>query len=946
ALEVESEITGATDAIRTAEARIAEYRERIAGIETAIEHQRGRSRDLEEEVARHRRQLTALGVRAGDLEQQLQQTDEAVAAFDAQRQQVGQQLGDQERRLTDLTAQLDALRGQSEQHRNVHVEKMRLAARWGNEVSALAAQVDAAAATLARNQQRLAEIDVLRQTTQADLSQLGLREQELALNLEQRTQELEIARSRLAEQRRQQSRQVEELNDLRQRHSGAVERAAVLDELEQRLEGVDAGVKELLSRARQSPGGPWRAVRGLVAEMLQANVEMAPLIDAALGEIAQFLVVDAGPEFFSHLERESYSFQGRVGFLALHAAEWGDRRTAADKTQLDSRPGVLGRADRFVETSAEFASLAQRLLESTWIVERLAHAVELAQDAGPSASFVTLAGEVVRADGAVTAGPRQTAIGLVSRRSELRALRQQIQEFERRIAQSAAVVEETAGQVEEQEARLQSRAVEHQRALDAVAEQRERLALVRDRQVELDAQHHDLTAETAAVRSQHAAASEAQSRASAELKSAEAQVAEIEAALSELTANIAQLDNRRADHERQAMATRVELAKSEERLANLQAQLRQLQRDQQERQRVIEDSRAQLAECQRRIEQSSVDILAAESQVAELYLHKEGFAADAVAWVNRREELRSSKAQLAEQVQSLRAAARRLEEQLHQQELSANEVRHERKAMADRLRDDYGIEIGDLALPSAEPASREAVDQEIEDLRRKVHHMGSVNLDALEELDQLEARHGSLAAQYQDLSNAKGSLEQIINKINADSRRLFSDTLEVVRGHFQTLFRKLFGGGQADIVLEEGIDILDSGIEIVARPPGKEPRSISLLSGGEKTLTCVALLLSIFRSRPSPFCVLDEVDAALDEANIERFAAVLQEFLAWTQFIVVTHSKKTMTCANTLYGVTMQESGVSKRVSVRFDDISDTGEFRWAEPDGEGEPAEGDTQAA
>ena len=126
-------------------------------------------------------------------------------------------------------------------------------------------------------------------------------------------------------------------------------------------------------------------------------------------------------------------------------------------------------------------------------------------------------------------------------------------------------------------------------------------------------------------------------------------------------------------------------------------------------------------------------------------------------------------------------------------------------------------------------------------------------------------------------------------------------------------------------MLDEGADILESGIEIIARPPGKEPRNISLLSGGEKTLTCVALLLAIFQYRPSPFCVLDEVDAALDEANIERFVTVLQEFLAWTQFIVITHSKKTMTCATTLYGVTMQESGVSKRVSVRFDDVSDDG---------------------
>ncbi|MCG8586324.1 MAG: AAA family ATPase, partial [Pirellulales bacterium] len=170
---------------------------------------------------------------------------------------------------------------------------------------------------------------------------------------------------------------------------------------------------------------------------------------------------------------------------------------------------------------------------------------------------------------------------------------------------------------------------------------------------------------------------------------------------------------------------------------------------------------------------------------------------------------------------------------------------------------------------------------------------------------------------------------------------------------FQELFRKLFGGGQADIITDDHEDILESGIEIIARPPGKEPRNISLLSGGEKTLTCIALLLAIFRSRPSPFCVLDEVDAALDEANIGRFIDVLNEFTSWTQFIVVTHSKKTMTAANTLYGVTMQESGISKRVSVRFEDVTDDGHIIEREGMTEDEPdddaaesSDDETQAA
>ena len=208
--------------------------------------------------------------------------------------------------------------------------------------------------------------------------------------------------------------------------------------------------------------------------------------------------------------------------------------------------------------------------------------------------------------------------------------------------------------------------------------------------------------------------------------------------------------------------------------------------------------------------------------------------------------------------------------------------------------------------------------------------MGAVNQEALDELESLESRFGTLSTQYRDLVEAKASLERIIQRINADSRQLFLMTLETVRGHFQELFRRLFGGGEANIVVDEAEDVLEGGIEIVARPPGKEACSISLLSGGEKTLTCVALLLAVFRSKPSPFCVLDEVDAALDEANIGRFIDVLREFLSFTQFVVITHSKKTMSGADTLYGVTMEESGVSKRVSVRFEDVSEDGHIRPA----------------
>jgi chromosome segregation protein len=315
------------------------------------------------------------------------------------------------------------------------------------------------------------------------------------------------------------------------------------------------------------------------------------------------------------------------------------------------------------------------------------------------------------------------------------------------------------------------------------------------------------------------------------------------------------------------------------------------------------------------------------SELALLYLGKEALARQASEAIQRRRELNAQRSELAAAQDKLRRRLRNLEEDQHRLELAAGEIQHERNTLAERLHEDYGIEISKIsdAQTPEEQQQRAEAEAEIADLRNRINRIGAVNLDALEEIDDLQPRYDALSGQYRDLTAAKESLERIIQKINADSRRLFLETLEAIRGNFQQLYRRAFGGGRADLVLEEGSDVLECGIDILATPPGKPSFNNSLLSGGEKALTAVALLLAIFQFRPSPFCILDEVDAPFDEANIGRFINVLTDFLDWTKFVVVTHSKKTMTAATTIYGVTMQESGVSKRVSVRFEDVSEDG---------------------
>ncbi len=948
ALELETAMAEIDTQIRAREAQIAENRERLAALESTIDHERSYARDLEGQAARHRQQLTSLTVRVGDVEGQMQSTVDAAADAEARHRQAGLHLADHERALTAITAQLDQIRTENEQRRGALLHETRATATAANEIATLESQLTRLQEVRRSAETEQSDLQLERDRLAAVLSEIEQRQAVLAQEVATHAAALAAAHTELSDGRRRQGQRQKELAKLRERRTAAAERSRLLAELENRLEGVSAGVKEVLSLAKVDFGGPFRHVRGMLAQLVQVDVKYARQIELALGEKAQHLVVSPAEPVRSFLAGEGRSFHGRVGFLSAEG-----HQSATRPGDALSGDGIVGRADAFVQTTDEYLPLVRRLLGRTWIVERLAHALALAETASEPAQFISLDGAMLSADGTITVGPLQAASGLISRRSELRALAQQLADFDRSAHEQEEQLADLESRLAEQDVAVVEIGHNHRRASEALAEARLQIAAAVQRHESVVEQLTATAAAAAAAESDQRRTSEALLSAAKALAERQASLSQAEARIADNARRIAELDEARNSRNRETMAAKVELARGEQRLIHLRAQLHQFEQDRQERQTAIADARQQLADCLARIQEAEQRILTAEGQLAELYLLKEKMAAQTVQLVESRETLRQRRLTAVDESQGRRGKLRKLDERLHTVELAAGESAHERSALVARFRDDYGIDLEQIChAPRAEPPAglssprisdselsdapgsespadgRVSVEDEIAELRRKLANIGNVNLDSLQEADELEARYQSLANQFQDLTKAKSSLEQIVAKINADSRRLFAETLETVKGHFQELFRKLFGGGHADIVLEEGADILDTGIEIVARPPGKEPRNISLLSGGEKTLTCVALLLAIFRSRPSPFCVLDEVDAALDEANTERFVAVLTEFLAWTRFIVVTHSKKTMTAADTLYGVTMQESGVSKRVSVRFEDVSENGEIR------------------
>ncbi len=917
-LEVEFEAESSIQHVRAGEGKSAKIREQLATLESSIEHARARCHDLAEEEARHRQHLAQMSTRSDDLQQRLRETARLLEAAESEYDEVRGALLHHEKTVRELNERLENERTQAETRRARHVEQMRRIATLGNQVSTYESELASAETIAKRCREQIQTLQSDCDVLATELKTLKTDHVRASKETEEKAAELTTVQRRLEETRDALNQRRGELSKLQLRHSGCNERLALLKELEQNREGVGDGVKQFLEVVAEDES--WGRVHGLAAELIQADVEFARLIDLALGDLAQCVVL-SGRELLERLPQEELPVERRVGFLLLD-----DNEPRVDDVDLSHQEGVVGRADQMVTVAEPFARLARRLLARTWFVEDLSTALRL-RDSGRNIRLVTRNGDVIETDGVISVAGIDTTMGIVSRRSEIRALGQEVLQLEQQIEIVQQEIDRRQAEAFQFDKTQQRLSAEHKEAYAVLSQSRVQTELAENRFNEADQQRDGLQAELDSTDSRIADLTANISESRGALEQVEAEVAALEQALDEHARLIESLD---AEHHRSSehsTTAKVQSAKGEQRVHGLRTQIDQLMADQQERERTILETRNQLAHCLTRYQNGERTILKATSQAATLYLQKEGVAAETAQLLKKHNELASNRKTVSDELQQQRKLLRKLETKQHETELAAGEVHHERNTLAGRLSEDYGIELAKQEWQPSEEEERprDEIETEIAELRQKINRIGAVNVDALEELDELDERHNALASQYNDLQEAKASLERIISKINADSRRLFVETLELIRQNFQVLYRKAFGGGRADLVLEEGVDVLEAGIDIIATPPGKPEFSNSLLSGGEKALTAVSLLMAIFQYRPSPFCVLDEVDAPFDEANIGRFIDVLKDFLGWTKFVIVTHSKKTMSAANTLYGVTMQESGVSKQVSVRFEDVSEDG---------------------
>jgi len=898
-VSVQSKIEQQIQRIDFLRARVCELEQRKESAATKIDKLREQMSLFEENAGQSRSESQRCGTMLEEKTRDVEQTQAAIQKINAECASLEAQLEDEKSGIIDIvrrTAQLhNELQSISVYRNNLSSQKDRLAGR----AATARAELEVLLTEKAQHNARLSDIEKV-------LAELKDSLESKRRDLDQIDQSVSADGKRLAHSKEARSALHSELT--------------ILADMEKRREGLKAGVKSVLQH-RSVENHQFDYVQGVLADIIEADVQYAGAVEAALEGQTDALVIDSTDRMLADHEAIE-KLDGRVNFICLDRIE-----PFVDKNDLSELPCVKGRLVEFVKFDGRYAPLAWMLLGKTLVVDSLNEAIELARHAdgglagkGTNGSrLVTLKGEFVSADGRVHLGPLGRATGLISRKSRLRQLHETIAEINAQIAAS----EDQIAQSSRTKVHLDKLCKDLRTAIyEANTEKmqvRSKLSVIEQNIKRLKDEEPLIASEIDLLAEQIAQSVQKEYDSKQKLQ-------ELETVNSQRTEHIEKLQVRHAAQREQQQALagnltdlKIALGQITEQSKALRQILASLQNQMQENRTATQTARQEIRSCDEQLAQARRDILTCETTVSDLFVEKEQKQQSCQLLQGQIEGLTEQRKQTEELVRQKRAEKGQAEQRINELKIELSQLEVRQQDLVERVREELQIELAEAYESyTHQEVDWEAIKAEITELRGKIERLGSVNVEAIQEQQTLEERHDFLSSQLGDLNSSRAQLQQLINRLNTKSREKFLETFEQIRGHFQEVFRKLFGGGRADILLEDAEDVLEAGIEVIAKPPGKETRSISLLSGGEKSMTALALLFSVFKAKPSPFCFLDEVDAALDEANNERFNMLVKEFQKDSQFIVITHAKRTMSMADVLFGITMQIRGVSKKISVRF----------------------------
>lgn len=879
------------------EGQIAVLREQIRSEQLNEENRKERISSIDQELLGKEEQKQ-------EYEKQREETKKQVAQAEQALTQAGQTLSETEQEMARLSKESEAAKAAIISALN---EKAGLAAK-SQRYETMLEQVDVRRSEVT---QKLLRFKSDESVQEEELKKEEKRLEQIQEELDRLTELEEETAFRLTAAEEDGAALAARLNRSQQDYHISHSKLESLKNLAERYEGYGNSIRRVMEQKSRIPG-----IHGVVADLISTSKKYETAIETALGGSIQNIVTDreeTAKELIEYLKKNRY---GRATFLPLTgiSARGGFTQESALR-----EPGILGLASDLVEVKNEYRTLIQYLLGRVVVADTIDHAIALARKFRHTLRIVTLEGELLSAGGSMTGGSFKNSSNLLGRQRELSELQascrkalQDVEETQKAIADNGRLKAQCAGEA----ARLRETKQEIVLRKNTAQMNMERLL---GKKQEIAESSADLVMENRELEFQLKEIRENRARLSREEEQLEQLQKEQEARSEQLSRKLSDAQQQKEETAKLlsgAQLTAAGIRQQDRFIAeNVSRILKEESSLKEERQRILDgssESEAVISEKLAKIEQLGRQILEETSKaqrleeaLAQNSEEKERLAEKQKSFFRKREELSEEIGRLDKELYRLESQKERLTERMSDQ--------------ISYMWEEYELTYsGAQALKDETPGTIPEIRRAIEELKGNIKGLGNVNVNAIEDYREISERYEFLKSQNDDLAAAREALLKIIEELDTGMRLQFEEKFAQIRQEFDKVFKELFGGGHGALILQEDEDILEAGIQIISQPPGKKLQNMMQLSGGEKALTAIALLFAIQNLKPSPFCLLDEIEAALDDSNVDRFAKYLHKLTKNTQFIVITHRRGTMVSSDRLYGITMQEKGVSTLVSVNL----------------------------
>lgn len=934
-LQAQAEYQNAELEIQRADEQVQEGYRRMQESTLQIEAIRQKIQQAEEEAAQLRAAVAVC-------ENEITHGKQTLESLERQMQETQSQSEGMKNRMSSLTEQTVQLRQKREA---LSLETEQVQQQW-NELEEHAAkrgqEYEQANARLQQLYVQQSELRVMQQTTagqqeelRAQLAEHIMRQNALKQACEAQTGTYQTAKSQAEQAETELQRVQNQRSGFQKRYANAVQaleegrkrreqatfalrekrqRQKLLQDMERNMEGFAGSVKTVL----RADGGKPHGVFGTVAQLITTDQKYGVAIETALGGAMQNLIVadeSAAKQWIRYLAQNR---AGRATFLPLTSV----RGKQLTETGLERHEGFVDLACNLVRYDPKYADIVRFLLGRIAVAEDLDAATEIAKAHQYRFRIVTLDGQVINAGGSFTGGSAQRSGGMLTRRAELTALSAEVQTLEQQEQEAADAF---------QKAQAQSMQLQQQmEALQAECRKAESESLTANAQLEkysyMQQQATERLAEAQAqqisLQSRLDEAVEKHTAAKAQAAQTEQDIVQAQAALEQETDKRSVLQEQQeklADRRAQLKIGRMELEKDMETLSR---EMQQQSEQQQSMVQRLEEIRSDMEVQRQLISQKQEEITQGNARIEQMKNDR----TDSQAQIQHWQQVHDAQDQQIRQIQNglreTNATREKYSGEMSRLEERKLSVQGDYDGVIRQLFEQYELSLSEAQALAQPLEDLQTAQRELQSLKSRIRALGTVNVAAIAEYDEVSQRYKFLSAQMKDAQTAKEELEDLIASLTEEMQRIFSESFTLINQNFQEIFRDLFGGGEARLELTDPENVLESGIEIKVAPPGKVIKNLISLSGGEQSFVAIAIYFAILRLRPSPFCILDEIDAALDEGNVRRYAQYLQNFTDTTQFILVTHRRSAMEEANVLYGVTMQEDGISRLLRMEQEELA------------------------